>query len=203
MDISKTADQFARQVQCAKEAGIYHATMLGFGALLGLVREGTLMDHDNDMDLIIDSRQITKEREYRFVKLMEDNGLFKFRRRIQLNYATQRHFWCSIRAFPDHVSHKCCNWFFFCAKGYAWHHKGTSGGKMSKVKGMPEALLEVGPKVEFLGTKIHIPRYIGGCLDWWYPDWMVKRSGSSNPRVLMKVKDWAKTGSWKVKINPR
>ncbi|MCP4651985.1 MAG: LicD family protein, partial [Candidatus Omnitrophica bacterium] len=51
--------QFALQMQCAKNAGIYDRCFLAFGSLLGYVREGGFIGHDNDMDIGILADNLT------------------------------------------------------------------------------------------------------------------------------------------------
>ena len=185
-------------MECAKKADIWNATMLSFGGLLGYCRENhSIIGHDNDLDLIIRSDLITIEQEDAFFKYCEEKGLFRYRKKVQINPITGRFFWFSLRAFPNHTSWKCCHWFNFLYKGYSFHCKGTN----ALVKGIPANYLEIGPAVEYLGSEIHIPKYPGACLDFWYPDWATSRSGgNSSKKILLNIPDWQDEETWKLHI---
>jgi hypothetical protein len=194
---SNAAKQLARQIECAKEVGIYDAMFLAFGALLGYVREGDMIEGDDDLDVGFISEMITADQEKAYVESVGKpckafpgkNGLFEYRRIVSYREDNGRLFWLSLRGAPSDLCFKCCHWFFWKDKGYAWHSKGRD----SLVKGIPAPYLEIGPEVEFLGVKIHIPKRTGSVLDFWYTDWMTKRLGGNSARkILMKEMDWAK-----------
>ena len=219
--------QFALQMQCAKNEGIYDQCFLAFGSLLGYVRERGFIGHDNDMDLGILADNLTVKQINRYVaellkptviprKLVKflnslemngyidretgrpkhPRGLYGYREHTEKNVITGKLFWTTIRAFPKSVGYKCCNWFMFEHKGYMYHHKGQD----SKVKGIPTGFInEIGPEVEYLGTKVHIPRNAGACLDFWYPDPMTPRSAvSKSEGQILKVKRWDDPNKWEM-----
>ncbi len=221
--------QFALQMQCAKNAGIYDKCFLAFGSLLGYVRERGFIGHDNDMDIGILADNLTVKQINAYVaellrpskidkdvvKLLKTldmegylrkdgkpkhpRGLYGYREHTEKNAVTGKLFWTTIRAFPRSVGYKCCNWFMFEHKGFVYHHKGGD----SKIKGIPSVFInEIGPEVEFLGTKVHIPRNAGACLDYWYPDPMTPRVAvSKSEGQLLKVRDWNTPNNWeKVKF---
>ena len=195
--LENTAKQLARQVECAKSAGMYESMFLAFGALLGYVRERGVIDGDHDLDVGFTSETINGEQEADYIKMIrtpcedfpEPKGLFEYRRAISYREDNGRPFWLSVRGKPSEECFKCCHWFFWKDKGYAWHSKGRG----SLVKGVPESYLEVGPEIEFLGVKIHIPKRVGSVLDFWYTDWWTKRlGGNSAKKVTMNGMDWKK-----------
>ena len=201
--IHNTSEQLARQVECAKMAGIYDQLFLAFGSLLGYVRNGTIIAHDDDMDLGIMADDITFEQQQEYLNLMgaptkafPNHGLFEFRREMTRRQDKQGYFWASIRGRPVGQIYKCCHWFFWTQQGYTWHSKGPG----SFMKGAPAQFFGKGPEVEFLGVKIRVPKMSGALLDFWYTDWLIPRvGGNSAKKVLMTSVDW-KTMRGKIEI---
>jgi hypothetical protein len=209
--VERLKEQFAFQMQCAKNAGIYDVCFLAFGSLLGYVRERGFISHDNDMDVAFLGDEITKEQMYNYIselkkptKIEKDliekygrpthpRGLYAYREETKKNKVNGKLFWTTLRMHPRGKAYKCCNWFMFEHKGYAFHHKGGD----SFVKGLPGRYVKIGPEVEFLGVKVHIPRYAGACLDYWYPDWRTSRSDvTKSEGKLLKVTSWDKPKEW-------
>jgi hypothetical protein len=87
--LKNTALQLARQMECARAAGIYEHTFLSFGGLLGFVREQGFIEGDNDLDVGVFADNITAEQEREFVRLLgmpttdfpTSKGLFEYRER--------------------------------------------------------------------------------------------------------------------------
>lgn len=195
MDIEATAKQFQVQMDCARDAGVYDAMFLAFGSLLGHCRDNGFIEGDDDMDMGIVSEMISVDQAQAYISNMKSAGLGKYRWETTANQITGMPFWCSIRGGPPEEVYKCCNWFFFEHKGFSWHHKGPG----SLIKGCPANLVEIGPEVEFLGVTVHVPRWTGALLEFWYTDWCTKRlGGCSEKKVVMKVKDWSDKRGWKV-----
>lgn len=191
-----TALQLARQVECAQLAGMYDSMFLAFGALLGYARNGGMIPGDDDLDVGFISEKITAAQEKEYIRLageptehFPEHGLFEYRRELSFREDNKRPFWISIRGRPAEACFKCCHWFFWTQYGYTWHCKGRG----TLVKGAPAEYLEIGPEIEFLGVKIHIPKMTGAILDLWYTDWWTTRLGGNSARkVLMEVSDWSK-----------
>lgn len=192
--IKNTADQLARQVECAKKVGIYDSMFLAFGSLLGYIREGTIISHDDDMDIGIMADNITIEQQHEYVQAMGESckafpnhGLFEYRREMTRRQDNGGLFWVSIRGRPVGQCYKCCHWFFWTQQGYTWHSKGPG----SYVKGAPVEYFGMGPEVNFLGVKIRIPKMSGALMDFWYTDWFMPRVGGNSARkVLMTDVNW-------------
>lgn len=198
--------QFARQMECARAAGIYHATFLAFGSLLGYVREGGVIPHDHDMDIGIDRSLITAEQEDEYLRLVQlpcdafpkqPHGICEYRLDSARRPDDGRLFWMSLKASPHPDGCSCCHWFFWRHAGYAWHAKGHN----ALVKGMPEDIFGAGgPEVTFMRSKVHLPKFPGAMLDMWYRGcWMVPQSGgNSSCPVTLSVKDWNNKSTWRV-----
>lgn len=192
--LQNTAKQLQRQVDCAKQAGIYDSMFIAFGSLLGYVRHGGMIPGDDDLDVGFLTERITKEQEDEYIRLIgeptkdfPEHGLFEARREITRRDDNGRLFWVSCRGLSVDSCFKCCHWFFWTQKGYAWHCKGRGAG----VKGVPAGYLAIGPEIEFLGVKIHVPAMAGSLLDFWYTDWFTQRMGGNSARkVMMEVSDW-------------
>lgn len=193
--LENTKEQFRCQIEAAKKAEIYDYLFLAFGSLLGFVREGGIIGHDHDMDLGILADKIDAGNINHYIDEIEKSGLFKYRKRVQLNQANNKAFWVSCKNSPEKMGYKCCHWFMFEHLGYMWHHKGQN----SRIKGIPSMYLQIGPEVDFLGQKVHIPKYPGSCLDWWYPDWIFPRKGGNSYGIDLIVTDWSNKSKWTLK----
>lgn len=187
-------DQFATQVACAKQAEIYPYMFLAYGSLLGYVRERGFIGHDNDMDVGFLYDKMDKGQIDHYINELRNSGCYTYRETHQVNPVTLKHWWTSIRKYPRGRGYKCCHWFMFEHKGWMWHHKGPG----SRIKGAPAEYFKIGPEVEFLGSKIHIPMYPGSLLGFWYPDWLTPRSGGNSFGIDMKVKSWKDKSTWRI-----
>lgn len=202
--LHNTADQLARQVECAKRAGIYEHFFIAFGSLLGYIRNGTIIAHDDDMDVGIMLDKVSVEQQEAYIRLIgesckefPDHGLFEYRREMTRRQDGRGYFWASIRGRPVGECYKCCHWFFWEQYGYTWHSKGPG----SFAKGAPAQYFGTGPEIKFLGVDVHIPKMSGALLDFWYTDWLTPRTGgNSAKKILMTDIDWKKiTGKVEVK----
>lgn len=192
MDNKYLREQFAAQIQAAKDAEIYENMFIGYGTLLGYVRNRGIIQHDNDMDVCFLPHNIDVEQYKHFVRRLDELGCYEYRRKYHENPITHVPFWTSIRMHPSDRCWKCCHWFQFEYKGYYWHHKGQD----TKVKGIPKKYLELGPYINFLGQKVRIPKNSGACLDFWYPDWLTPRKGGNSYGIPMIVKNWKEKSTW-------
>jgi hypothetical protein len=199
--IENTAEQLSIQTECAKAAGIYDAMFLSFGSLLGHCRENGVIEFrdgrmDDDMDLSICSWMIENEQSLDYLERIKAKGLDRYRWNKTLS-PDGKPWWCSIRLHPVERGMKCCHWWFFNYGGYSWHYKGPA---WSSAKGCPEHLIEIGPEVEFLGVKIHIPKKCGELLHAWYPNWAIPKPGGASDAVrYLEMRDWSDQNTWSIK----
>ena len=56
---------------CAREAGIEEHLFVNFGLLLGIVRDGDFIGHDDDIDMCLKADKITAEQERKYIELLE------------------------------------------------------------------------------------------------------------------------------------
>lgn len=64
--------------ECAREAGIAEHLFVGFGLVLGIVREQDFIPHDDDIDMCIRADHITAEQELHYVNLLARDKDFPF-----------------------------------------------------------------------------------------------------------------------------
>lgn len=204
--------------KCAEDAGMGHALFLGYGTLLGLVREKGFIGHDKDMDVCIRSDMVTLEQEKKFYEELDNSGLFNSRRRRRAR-PNGRLLWLSTRELPnkgvdlEDAGVKCCIWFQYFWKGYMWHSKGHRwiekigmrrnlpidyDNAKAIAKGIPEIFCRKLITKEFYGEKFNVPSMYGSCLDAWYPDWLTPRGGSSKCEIIKIINDWNNDHTWKI-----
>jgi hypothetical protein len=145
-------DDIRIMYDCADKAGIRHALFIGFGHLLGIVREGDFIGHDNDGDMCILADRITAEQLVRYYQYLAESGMFFARfghsERLAADgaqydlVAIQRagnrgenvlDFEPDERIAPSWLTwftlrpraehHKFCHWVMFPWNGYYWHTK--------------------------------------------------------------------------------
>ena len=142
----KAAEVLGEIHECAEKAGIRRALFVGFGLLLGIVRERDFIGHDNDVDMCVRSDLVQPDQELDYYRRLREAGLFFARRRwafrndrngfnqgkVQPSLsdslpgstaANVRFAWFSLRKRKDYC--KFCHWFFFPWNGYQWHTKGN------------------------------------------------------------------------------
>lgn len=225
----KAVESLSIMSECAQKAGIFDDWFVGFGLLLGIVRERDFIGHDNDVDMCIRADNITEEQELHYINLLakegkevkelkrleeyKNEGLFFARKKWMIRKDTNRYVWFSLRKRSDYP--KFCHWMFYNHNNYAWHTKGKAWISEKKfksdnygydtsydaiMKGIPAQYIETLHTIDFYGIKINIPFMVGSCLDEWYPGWRVPmKGGSSLKRYICIVKDWNTPKKWKTK----
>lgn len=226
----KAVQELKLMLECGEQAGIGHAMFIGFGLLLGIVREKDFIPHDNDMDMCINSDLITADQEFKYYKNLKEKRLFLAREKKTFRWDPNgfrissvlpgnsnepcRFTWFSLRMREGHP--KCCNWFWFKWNGYYWHSKGHKWvtprkfdkekygyriGDAAIMKGIPESYLSDFAEVDFHGLKVQIPAKYGSCLDFWYPGWWLpKTGGASSKKIIAVIDTWKSRKKWKVSI---
>jgi len=209
--------------QCAIKAGIYQDWFLSFGTLLGAVRPSPrsggqmvqgFIEHDDDMDIGIFDRNITKDQIELYLTYLSEMECFKFRHGIQRRTDNNIPMWFTMQMEKEGT--KCCHWIFFEHKDFMWHSKGREWINDRKfpfkkynygpqdeaiAKGLPAQHLRPGHllEIDFEGGKYNIPVRFGHCLDFWYPQWDTPvKGGSSKAEFILKVTNWNAPGRWVV-----
>ena len=195
-------------VECAKKAGIHHAQFISYGTMLGQVREGGPIGHDDDVDMSILADKITPEQEMLYFNEIEKMGLFGSRKKTKKRLDTNRFLWISVR--ESKKTCKSCNWFQQRVGRYYYHSKGddwvkklgprlkppVEGGE-AIMKGVRAELIEDLIPIDFCGVQTYMPRRYGEILDVWYPDWAVPRKGgASKEEIVLIVDKWREPKKW-------
>jgi hypothetical protein len=209
-----------RFYEIAGEAGMRERLWLGFGGVLGLLRDGDFIQHDDDLDMCIHGSD-TGEAERRYLELVSKPGsfdgkvsLFEHRKRQEF-FGDQngQPVWFSCGPIsPAKGGVKACHWFGWNYNGMWWHSKGVrwvNGKKFGRygnktqsaaalALGMPVRYCEDLIDVDFKGVRVRVPRLSGHCVDFWYPGWVTPRAGgSSAQRHVLAIGNWADKKTWK------
>ena len=210
MKKSKLVEQLKFIRICAIKAGIWDHVFLGYGTMLGAVRERCIIGHDTDADICLMADRFTKEQEDAFYKALWDEGLFDHRHREQRRSDTGRLLWCSVKKFKDGT--KNCIWFQFPYNGFYWHSKGPEwvrkiGCRLEPAfndgeavgKGIPEGYFDEFSEVDWYGQQWKIPTNYGTCLDFYYPKWLIPAGGCSKSQYILAVGKWKDKQTWQVR----
>lgn len=211
MKQAKLLSQLAVLLDCATRSGIAEHTILGYGTMLGMVREGRPLNNDNDGDICILTDRITKEQEDAFYGYLKEAKVFAFREREKRRLDTGRLLWLSCKMEEDGI--KTCMWFQQLINGYYWHSKGDTwvtriGARLKPAITQAQAIMKgvvAEPfkrlkVVNFCGQQWRIPIGYGEVLDHWYPDWATERSEQSREEILMIIPNWRNPNTWKTMI---
>lgn len=198
--------------EAAKEAGIYDHWFIAFGTLLGYVREGGFIAHDDDMDVGL-MEGFTAEQEEAYIEALRKRGLFGARE-VHSKRPDGRRTWFSLRPIPAPEGTKCCHWVWVNHGRLFWHSKGklwVTETKFSPKKhtydrdsealalGVPEAYLTNFVEIEMMGERFRAPLAMGALCDFWYTGWLVpKAGGSSEKKRIMEIGRWADRTTWRV-----
>ena len=69
-------------MDCADRVGIRKHVYVGFGLLLGIVRDRDFIGHDDDVDMCVQADKITAAQELRYFKELASEGMFFARRKF-------------------------------------------------------------------------------------------------------------------------
>jgi len=213
-------------LECGERSGIKHAMWLGFGCCLGYVRNGGFIPSDNDLDICVNSDEITKEQEEKYLAEIQKpfkigtesfaHGLCEKRYQAPSRKGDGgRILWTSIghKSIKFENGVKACHWFWFRHSGIAWHSKGGRWINALKFNhsqfqykdsdealalGIPETLVSKMTEVNFEGVSVKMPFYAGSCCDYWYPGWAKEKAGASDKKVVMAIGKWDDQKTWRI-----
>lgn len=209
---AKLIEQLKYIRQAAIKADIWHATFLGYGSMLGAVRDGGIIDHDDDADVCVLADKIEHTQENLFYKYLWDYGLFEKRHKERRRHDTERLVWCSLKKFKNGM--KTCIWFQQRWNGFYWHSKAKGWvGKIGRrldppipshyeglSKGIPEEFFDKLVEIDWYHVPWKIPLDYGKCLDFYYPNWSVpKKGGASSTDYWWIVPSWRKPKEWYIR----
>ena len=210
--------------ECAIKAKIQDYFFVGFGTLLGIVREGDFIAKDKDMDHCVQSEFVTMDQEEIFLREIAKQrtingkvypkGLYEGRCRKPLRRRdTDRFLWssCGHKKVHGQKGVKSCIWNWFKHDGYDWHSKGRRWVNFRKFKGFStnytEDAIAKGTltgylnefvEVKFKGITVNVPKKSGSVLDEWYPGWARPKSEKSSKKNIMIIPSWKNKNTWKM-----
>ena len=198
--------------ECAEKAGIKDKLFINFGVLLGIVREHDFIANDDDVDMCVQSDNITKEQQDIYMDCLKQKGMFFARKKVARRGDTGMAVWFTLRRKADRA--KFCHWWGYEWQNYWWWSKGRKWvrpNKFDKNKwkyedgceaialGVPASYVRKLVQIDFKGIKVRIPERYGSVLDWEYPGWPIPKSGSSKHQVVCIIPKWSNSRLWKVK----
>ena len=213
---------------CAKKAGFPQYFFVGFGTLLGIIREGDFIGSDKDMDHCIAGYKINKQKEEKFLieiarareidGRMYPRGLYEGRcRKPQRRKDNKRFLWTSVGHKKIHGEKgvKSCIWKFFEHDKFAWHGKGGKWIHARKfdparwqydftdealAKGLEYEYVQKFVQIKFKGIKVNVPKLAGHCLDTWYPGWARPKKGASRKKYVLIIPEWKNKKTWRMAL---
>lgn len=196
----------------AKAAGIYDHWFIAFGTLLGWLREGDFIAHDDDMDVGL-LEGYSAEQEEQYVEELRNHGLFGVRE-VHSKRPDGRRTWFSLRRTAPPDGTKCCHWTWVEHGGFWWHSKGSLWVGQTKFNpkkyqydtsaealalGVPAGLLRHFVEVSIQGEMFRAPLLAGSLCDFWYSGWRVPRvGGASERRRVMEILKWSDRSTWRI-----
>jgi len=205
-------EDIATCYECAEKVGIKDKLFINFGLLLGIIRESDFISNDDDVDICVQSDNVSKRQQEEYINYLDDHGLFFAREKKVKRSDKDMYLWFSLRKEINRS--KFCHWWGFNWQGYYWWSKGRKWVRPNKFDGLrwgyedtdegialgiPSNYVEKLIWIKFKGIKIQIPEKYGHVLDWEYPGWPIPQSGSSRKQVACIIPKWNNPRDWKIK----
>ena len=209
MNLESSIDILQRLQKCAKYSKIEDKMFLGFGTLLGSIRERSIIEHDTDLDVCF--LPLTAEEKENYYRKCNSSGLLDGWENLDDRIAskpTGELLWFSAKKGEKET--KCCNWFFEEWAGVMWHTKGKlwvspQHFDPKKYRMSDEAIMKGAPINLFIGlTKVkcfagefNYPIKSGSLLDFWYPNWLNPRYAEESAfKIIARVGRWWDKNTW-------
>ncbi len=209
MNLESSIDILKSLKECAISAKIQDKMFLGFGTLLGAIRERSIIEHDTDLDVCF--LPLTPSEKERYYAKCNSQGLLDGWPDPSVRIAskpTGEILWFSAK--KSEKATKCCNWFFEEWAGNMWHTKGklwTSEYHFDRkkydlsddavMKGAPANLFKKLTEVDCFAGKFNYPLNSGELLDFWYPHWIEPRyAEESTFAKIARVGKWYDKNTW-------
>jgi hypothetical protein len=199
-------------VDVADKAGVSQKMFIGFGTLLGCIRDRKLIEHDDDLDMCFLPMNPGEKEKY-FIECQKARMFdgWKYPEKRVAKTPDGEILWFSVT--DKEAQAKSCNWFFLDWNNYLWHTKGKlwvsdlSFNPKLGWKPQDQALM-LGAKKEYFeelvevnleSIKVNAPSMAGTLCDFYYPNWFTpKEGGASAQDHIARVPDFLKPETWEI-----
>lgn len=206
----KTAIELLNDMHnCAVKAGVSKYMFIGFGTMLGALRDNGLIKHDDDMDIcFLPMPPELKESYYR--ECMNAGLLAGWKNPAERTSSKPSGELLWFSAKKGEKTTKSCNWFFEEWDDMLWHTKGKAWvseehfPRKLRYKPDDEAVMLGAPTkyfglqaIRFEGITLNMPNMPGTLCDLYYPDWFTPQEGGTSAQVyIARVGRWDDKSTW-------
>jgi hypothetical protein len=211
MDTLSAKELLKEMIACGHRAGVAKYMFLGFGTMLGAIRDNSFIPHDDDMDICF--LPISAELKDRYLDECIKAGLMDgwpdSSKRISSKPSGEL-LWFSTKKTEKGA--RSCNWFFIYWDDCLWHTKGRlwvsdlhfdpklgyKSGDEGIMLGAPSEYFNQLSEIKFEGLSVNIPKLAGTLCDLYYPGWLTpKEGGSSAQDRIARIPRWSEEDEWK------